>query len=932
MKKLIQLFFALILLTVGMSAQTPLPLHPDLIKGQLDNGFTYYILKNEMPKDIISVRLVTKVGSILEEEHERGIAHYVEHMAFNGTEHFEGNDLIEYLEAKGVTFGRDLNAFVSFEQTVYLMDVRSDDPPMLDSVFLILEDWAGRLTFDPDEVEAERGVITAEYRGRLGAMDRMMNETFPVEYMGSKYAERLPIGKLEVIENADRELLYNFYKKWYRPELMALVVVGDVDTDWVEAQIKERFSYLESPEGAPERVQEQLPLETGTAVKIATDPEATSTRLRLFYRQQREEINTVESYETAVIRRLFSNMMRERLNDYTRLGDPPFSNAFSSYNRSIGNIDIFSNMAFMAPDKISEALSVVALENRRAQLHGFSESELNLARSAITTSLEREILERDQKQSRFHSSGLMSRFLNGSPFLSPEQQQELTMKYLDDITLEEINRAVSQWIRPDDWILTVMAPEIEGIDIPSEEELRAIVKEIMNSHPEPLIEGEVPENLIGFVPEPVDIVSEGENEAMDVHHWQLENGTKVYFKYTDFKSDEIMMRAARPGGQSVISTENLHNATLSTRSVYNSGLGPWTRSQLQRFNADKVMNLNFSIGGEYTNLMGTTSPRNLRAFFETIHLVMEDPQITEEGFGANMSSYRSFLINQDNDPNSYFWNKVNKIRTKDNERRRNMTMDDLGDICMDTGFEIFKNSFSCADNWTFFFVGNADIDELKEYTSRYLGTLSTCGVEDEIVTHPVEYEREDLHHLIYKGQEDRSTAVGLFQGDFQFTERNERLLGIATQLCNILLREKIREEIGGVYSIRMFGNADRHLNTYTAGFIYGSEPDKMKMLMEESLDLLVDLRDSGPSQSYLDRVKEQQLQTRRLNLQENRYWAQGIQSHVLYDEELEDLSYEALEAFWETVSLNEVQDMLKKIIRDDQMISAILYPEYLKEQ
>lgn len=932
MKMHFYLLFLFLFSAFAISAQTQLPLNPDLVKGQLENGFTYYILKNEMPKDIVSIRLVTKVGSILEEEHERGVAHFVEHMAFNGSENFKGNSLIDYLETKGVTFGRDLNAFVSFEQTVYLMDVRSDDPQMLDSIFLILEDWAGRLVFDPDEVADEVGVISAEYRGRLGAGDRMMNETFPVEYMGSMYAERLPIGKLEVIESMEREVLVEFYQKWYRPELMALVVVGDIDTDFIEEEIKKRFAFLQNPEGAPERLKEQLPLETGVTAKVVTDPEATSTRARLFYRHQIEEINTIESYHTAVVRRLFSNMIRERLSDYTRLADPPFNAAFSSYGPSIGNIDVFSNTAIMAPEKVAEAIAVVALENRRAQLHGFTENELNTAKSSIRTFLEREVLEKDQKQSRFHSSGLMSRFLNQSPFLSPEQIRDLTLMYLDNISLEDVNAAVENWIRPDDWILTVMAPEIEGIDIPNEEELIALVREIMASHPEPLITDEVPENLINEVPAPARIVSEGKHEAMEIHHWTFENGATIYFKKTDFKSDEILMRAARPGGTSVLDTEDLNNATLSTRTVFNSGLGPWSRSQLQRFNADKVMGLNFSIGSYHTDLMGSTSPRNLRAFFETLHLVMEDPVVTDEGFSSNIANYRSFLINQHNDPNSYFFNRMGEIVSMENERRKSMRMEDLEQICMDSGFEIFKSSFNCANDWNFFFVGNADLNELKNYTASYIGTLSSCETPSEIVVHPIEFETENLFHLLYKGQEARSTGAGRFQGEFDYSERNSRILSIASSLGNILLRERIREEIGGVYSIRMFGGASRYTNTYEIGFMYGSEPDKMEMLMEESLQVLTNIRDNGIPATYLDRVREQQLQTRRLDLQENRFWVQGIRNQVLFDEDFERLSYDSLEAFWETVTEEEVQKMFQKVIKDEKMIGIILYPEYMQEE
>jgi zinc protease len=925
MKKLF--IFVFLLYFIPVFSQN-LPVHQDLKSGVLQNGLTYYILKNTQPKSMVSFRLATKVGSILEEESERGLAHFVEHMAFNGSENFQKNELIHFLENTGTRFGPDLNAYTSFDETVYMLDLRSDNPEMIDKGLLIFEDWAGRLSFDEEEIDKERGVVIAELQGSLGAMERMNKEIYPVQFKGSNYSSRLPIGLQDVVENASYETIRNFYKKWYRPELMALIIVGDIDVDAMEKEVKKRFSFLKSPANAPERWSESLPLETGTEVKVVSDKEASRTIVRIMYRHRKKEIKTQKDYRDLIVRSLYNTLISGRLAEYTRRDDSPFSFATAGYGSSVGDIDNYTATAVTTSAQISDAVEALVLENRRIQLHGFTSGELQRAKAAYKTRLEKSLLEKDQNESSSLSRALVSKYLRNSPFLSPQQEHELGMKLVDEISLDDLNKVVKDWIRPDDWILTVMAPADDKNPLPTEADLKNTIERVKLSTPSPYIDVNVPERLLLQTPKRGRVVSEKFNMKTNVMEWELSNGARVYFRYSDQKSDELIFAAQSLGGTSLLSTPDILNSMLATDVVAKGGLGQYDANVLEKYLADKVIRLSPYLGLYNEGFNGSCSPRDLEAFLEMLYLYFHFPKYDDQAGAAALNQAKALRQNDMENPDYYFSYNANKIKSGDHPRFKMFTSDDLDDLDPFRSYKIFTERFKCANEWVFVFAGNANTKDLKFLVETYIGAIKRCDEDEEqpfyIRTEP---DKSQLKHVFYKGEADKAIAEVNYQGELDYSTRVARIFRIAVDICNIKLRERIREDLGGVYGIRMFGSPDRFGNDYTVSFRYSTGPDKLEMLMEESLKVLDTLKLFGPQEIDIQKVKEQAFQTWRVESQRNRWWASTILGRVMADESYTEIMLEDLEAFWATVTADEIRDMLRIILDSDYSIKIMMFPE-----
>jgi zinc protease len=926
LKRSFILLFSLLYLMHSTQGQQSIPTHPDLVSGKLSNGFQYYILKNEMPKNMVSIRLATHVGSILEEENERGLAHFVEHMAFNGSENFKKNELINFLEKTGTRFGADLNAYTSFDETVYMVDIKSDDPGLLDKAFLVFEDWAGRLTLDTEEIDKERGVIMAEYRGSLGAYERMSNIIYPVQFFGSNYANRLPIGIPEVIEGASHETIRQFYKKWYRPDLMAIIVIGDVDVSTVEKEIKKRFAFLKSPAIAPPRKRESLPLATGKLIKIAEDKEATYTVVELAYRHRKEKIRLASDYRKQLIRELFGAMISQRLVEYTTLPEPPFSFAYSNYGGSVGDIDEYSCFAYTMPDKIEDAVAILALENRRILLHGFLESELVRAKSSIQTRLQKAVLEKGQRDSKYYSYSIVSHYLKESPFLSPEQEAELVQTMIDDVTITEINQALHKWIRPDDWILTVMTPTTDNSEQITEDQLAQVMDAINMFDPGPYSDEPVPESLISESMSKTDVV-EKSLSFNNIVHWTLPNGVQIYYMPTDLKNDELIMSAMSFGGKSILDASDFIHINYAGDIVEKSGLGPYNANLLNKFVSDKVLSF-YPYVSNYTEVInGSTSPRNLKAFFEMLYLTMTAPGFSEDGLKATIATSKSWIQNEMESPEGYFRHKVNDIFTQNHPMLKIDLAHDLDQIDLKKAEALFQKCFGCGDKFTFFFVGAANKEELKTMVSTYLGNLPVCEKRNMAPKHKVNYEKERLIHTFYKGKEEKASAQMKYRGKQKYDERSSKLYNIALSIASIKLRERIREDLGGVYNISLFGYMDRHNDEFEWTMRYTTDPAKLHFLMKEAHEVLEQLRKNGPEISDIEKIKEQQLQAFKNDVQNNNFWVRQLSAKIMYGEPIETLTLESLQSFWSGVTQEELKLIMNSTLSIESAVQFYLLPE-----
>jgi zinc protease len=534
-------------------AQKLVPLDPGTTFGTLSNGMTYYIRPNAKPENRAELRLVVRAGSILEDDDQQGLAHYVEHMAFNGTKNFKKQELVNYLESIGVKFGPHLNAYTSFDETVYMLQVPTDSAKQLETAFQILEDWAHGLAFDHTEMDKERGVVIEEWRLSRGAWARMDDKTFPILFKGSRYAERLPIGKKEIVETAPYDAATRFYHDWYRPNLMSVIAVGDFDKAKIEKLINEHFAGMKNPEKPRERTYFPIPDHEETLTAIAQDREATLSNVSITYKHPRSQYKTVDDYRQKLVERLFSGMIRARLDELRSKGDPPFAFAFAGRYSNSPIKDFFAMTAYTQPSKVIRSLEVLATEAERVRRYGFLASELERQKTQMMRDLERELAEKDKMESDMLVWSYVAHALGTSFLAGPEDEYALGQKYVPGITLDEVNRLSTQLIIQKNRVITVHAPEKEGMNIPTGDAMLAVLSTIEKGNIAKYEDNVTDAPLMMPPTAKATIVSESKNEKLGILDWKLSNGVRVIVKPTDFKNDEVLMRAYSPGGSSLIS-------------------------------------------------------------------------------------------------------------------------------------------------------------------------------------------------------------------------------------------------------------------------------------------------------------------------------------------------------------------------------------------
>ncbi|MEN0003780.1 MAG: pitrilysin family protein, partial [Bacteroidota bacterium] len=557
-------------------SQNNIPVDPAVVRGTLDNGIQYYIQQNAKPEDRAELRLVVNAGSMQEDEDQLGLAHFVEHMAFNGTRNFKKNELVDYLESVGTRFGPDLNAYTSFDETVYMLQARTDSMELLEKGLLILEDWAAGLNFSPDEIDKERGVVVSEWRTRLSPDQRMQQQYFPVLYQGSRYAKRLPIGDPAIIENADYATIKRFYDDWYRTDLMAVVAVGDFDAAWMENEIKSRFGKLTPPTQTRSKESAVIPPHEETLVSICSDKEAPFTQVRLIYKLPRQSANDKQGYRASIARQLYNRMLNARLYELQQSPEPPFTFAYSGYGSDLGSIDNYYAFAFVGEGKALEGLEAVLTETRRVLLHGFNESELEREKMDMLRAAEEAMKEQDKTKSGNLASRYVYNYLKGNPIPSAEQRYAMLQAFLPTIKADEINQFPKQWISDKNRVLVVTAPEKEEAPLPTEADVLALMQKIDGSMPAPYVDEVVDAPLLENLPAPAAITAEETMPELGLTRLELENGVEVYLKPTDFKNNEILMSAFSPGGHSNYADDDYRNASFAASVIDASGIGAFS--------------------------------------------------------------------------------------------------------------------------------------------------------------------------------------------------------------------------------------------------------------------------------------------------------------------------------------------------------------------
>lgn len=906
----------------------PIPFNPNVKVNTLENGLTYYIMKNAKPEKRAELRLMVNAGSILETEEQRGLAHFLEHMAFNGTKNFKKDELLRFLELTGVRFGADLNAYTSFDETVYMLQIPTDKKDVVEKAFLVLEDWSRNVAFDPDEIEKERGVVIEEWRLRRGASQRIRDKQFPVIFKNSRYAERLPIGTKENLESFKHESLISFYRKWYRPDLTAVVAVGDFDPDEIEALIKKHFSSFALPAEPHGRTTSPVPDHRETLYSIVTDPEAVGTSISLYFKLEPKQEKKVVDYRRAMMEELFAMMFNERLQEILLQGDPPFVSAYGGKSSLVRTKDAFRLFASVKSEGIDRGLRAILTEAMRVFKHGFTETELERAKTNLLRQFEDAFKEKDKTESASHAGEMMAHFLNQVPMPGIELEYELYKKYLPSINAGEVNRLASEWMAPVNRVVTLSMPEKKDVSVPTEEHLARLIAETEQSTVEPYVDKVSNKPLVESLPAGSPIVSEKEHSTLGVTEWKLGNGIRVLLKPTDFKNDEIVFSALSPGGYSLEDrVEKLFSAQFTSAVFSVSGVGDFDETALRKALTGKTVRVSPWVSETHEGFSGSAAPKDLTTLFDLIFLHATQPRKDSIAYNSFASRIKTFIENFGAMPEAVFSDTVQTVASNYHPRQRPMTKERFGELSLDDVYAFYRDRFADLSDFTFLFVGNFSPDSLKPLVERYLGALPSKKRAEKWKDHNIVPAEGIVKRTVEKGIEEKSRVMLMFAGPFDWSYESAFATMVLENHLDRRLREQLREDKGGTYGVSVNISLEKYPRSqYSAIISFGCKPDRVQELTDLVFEELHATKTNGGSDEDIAKIKEIIKRERETNLKEDSFWLQMLQSAIMNEEPM-DAFLTKFEAASESIS----SDMLKvtsgKYLKSDNYMHFVLLPE-----
>lgn len=939
MKKLNLFLFGLFLsaFICGLQAQPgrELPVDPHVIYGKLDNGLTYYIRHNAQPKDRADFYIAQRVGSMQEEDSQSGLAHFLEHMAFNGSENFPGKSMINYLETIGVRFGENLNAYTGFDETVYnISNVPVTRQGIIDSCLLILHDWSNAIALEGDEIDKERGVIHEEWRTRGDAQMRMLDQQLPAMFPGSKYADRLPIGKMEIVDNFKYDELRNYYKKWYRPDLQAIIVVGDIDAKQVEADLKRIFSDVKAPVNPAEREMYPVPDNDRPLVSIATDKEATNTILYILYKH---DIMPKEMYATATgfirdyLRAVTSEMLNNRFNEIIQKSNPPFVYAVGEDGPFLiaKTKDALMVAALAKEGQIDDALTALVNETQRVKQYGFTPSEYERARINVLNRYESLYKDRDKQKNGTYVREYINHFIDGGYIPGIETEYEMMKTVAPQIPVEEVNRYIQNLITDKNVVISLTGPEKAGLAYPTPEQLLNDYETAQKEKVEPYQDTVSNEPLVSNLPVPGKIVSIRENPLFGNTEMVLSNGVKVNLKKTDFKEDEILVTATSPGGSILFGEEDIPNIKAFNSIMDISGLGNFTSVELGKMLAGKSVSLTNSLGTDTENVNGSVSPKDMETLFQLIYLSFTAPKKDAEAFDSFISRMKSQLQSMEANPMVSFSDTLNTTLYDHNPRKARLKAADLDRVDYDRILEMYKEVYGNASDFIFTFVGNIDVDSIKPYIEQYLATLPASGKQPQAQGKV----NLDLHkgivtkHFNRPMETPKAATINIYSGKMDYALENLIAATMLKQILDIVYVEKVREEEGGTYGVQVgAGLAHYPLGQTILQTYFDTDPAKQEKLNRIVHTELERIAKEGPREADFNKTKENMVKKHAERLQENRYWLNLIDDY--YHENFDGKTQ--YDAILQSMTPAKIQAFTDALLKQGNMVEVVMKPEGVK--
>jgi zinc protease len=906
------------------NAQT-LPLDPAVRTGKLANGFTYYIRHNEEPKNRVVFYLANKVGSVLEDEDQRGLAHFMEHMNFNGTKHFPKNELVNYLQKAGVRFGADINAYTSFDETVYQLPLPSDDPAILNNGIQIMRDWAQEATLDPVEINKERGVVLEEKRLGKGARERMQRQYWPVILNNSRYAVRLPIGTDEVLSNFKPETIKRFYHDWYRPDLQALIVVGDVDVDQMEKTIKAKFSDLKNPANEKPRAMYTVPL-TGKKQFIAvTDLEMTATTAEVMIKQPEPPLHTAAQYRESIVRQLFNAMLGERYNELQRQADPPFLQGGAGISEFMGGLDTYSISVTAKPGELEKGFKAVWRETWRAKRFGFTDTELERAKASYLTQFESALKEKNKTRSESYVGEYLQYFLHGTVSPGIDYEYNLVKNDLAGITITELNTLAKTAGKSTDRDIIVMAPQKDKAGLPDEQVfiswINAVEAEDLSAYKDETSN----ESLLKAQPVSGKIISTQKDNQLNITTLTLSNGIKVLLKPTDFKNNEIMFNGFAPGGTSLYSDADYQSATAANL-IPSFGAGNYNTTALSKYLSGKQLSVKPFIGERTQGINGGAVNNDLETALQLAYAYIAEPRKDSLMFQGIMARSKAGIANRLNDPNSVFLDTISSVLSNHNIRRTGPSLEKINQVSLDKAYAVYKERFANERGFTFVFTGSIDILTIKPLLEKYLGSLPVTAKAEQAKDLHINIPTGIMVKTVYKGTEPKATVNLVFSGAFDYSFENKLKMDALKETLEIRLLERLREDESGVYSpSTRISTVKYPEGRFSLTISFGCAPQNVDKLIASALDEINKLKTDGPPQVNVDKYKAEDERTQETALKTNSFWLSYLSSQLQNQEDLQQVNnYEKTMVKVTPASLKETA---VKYLTGENYIRLVLLPE-----
>lgn len=903
-----------------------LPFDSKVKTGKLKNGFTYYIRKNVEPEKRVTMYLAVKVGSILETDKEQGLAHFLEHMNFNGLKHFPKNELVNYLQKAGVRFGSDLNAYTGFDETVYQLPIPSDDPELLKNGLQVMRDWAQDAMLEDSEINKERGIIMEEMRGGRGAMQRMRDQFFKVLMNGSRYANRLPIGTEEVVMKFDPKLIRQFHQDWYRPDLQSIIIVGDVDPAQMESEVKRLFSDMRVSNKPKERPKYKIDLINKNQFIKVTDPEMTYTIGQVIIKHPEDKINTVGDYRRSLMKSLYNQMINARLGELSQSANPPFLQGSIDISDFIGDLENLSAYFVSKPGQFEEGFKTLVRELDRVDKFGFTETEFQRAITAFNKNNETAYTERSKKKSDNYVNTYLDHFLNDGPALSNEDRYQINKQLLPGLTRKEVEAIGQKYYVDSNRDVVILAPDAEKDKLPDEQTVNSwfadVDKEQLTAYDDKV--SDLP--MLSKEPVKGTITSEKSIDKIATKEFVLSNGVKVVLKPTTFKNDEILINAVSPGGTSLYPDADYMSASFAGNLINSSGIGQLNTFELQKYLTGKNANISPFISERSEGLSGSSDKEGLKTAFEMIYGYFTEPRIENDVFQGIISKQVDMLANRENDPNFVYSKATIDALYGDNIRRTPYGKAELEKVSQERALEIYKDRFSDASDFTFFIVGSVTEEEIKPYLENYLAALPSKGRKEASKDLGIYEPAKGKEVVVNKGKEAKANVRLSIYGDYTYNDVENINMDALEKVLSTRLLERLREEESGVYGTgARVGYSKNPKPRYSVHVSFGTSVDKYQSLINSALDEFKKIKANGPSQTDLDKFKIEEKRQLELSLKENGFWVNQLVTAYQLGEDptyitryLQDL---------DKVTVKSVKDAANKYLKEDRLFKFILLPD-----